>query len=228
MYRIFIGWDPNEIPAYHALCHSIIRHASAPVSITPLKLDHLPMWRERHALQSTEFSFSRFLVPYLCNYEGQALFMDVDMLVTRDIVELFQMGSERYAVSVVKHDYTPSSTVKFLDQPQSPYPRKNWSSVMLFNNAQCRDLNPRTVNTKTGMDLHRFTWIHDSQIGSLPVTWNFLVGEYELPDEVPANIHWTLGGPWFEEYRDAPYAGLWFEELEMVNGCRDIRPAAAA
>lgn len=72
----------------------------------------------------------------------------------------------------------------------------------------------------TGIDLHRFTWLHDSQIGELPVEWNFLVGEYELPEKVPANIHWTLGGPWFEEYRNAPYAGLWFEELEMVNGTR--------
>lgn len=222
MYKVFIGWDPNEIPAYHVLCNSIIRHASAPVSIAPLYLPSLPMWRERHALQSTEFSFSRFLVPFLCNYEGQALFMDVDMMVTRDIVELFQCHNDRYAVSVVKHDYTPNGTVKFLDQPQTPYPRKNWSSVMLFNNPQCRDLNPRTVNTQTGLDLHRFTWLHDSQIGELSSTWNFLVGEQEMPDEVPANIHWTLGGPWFAETRNAPYAGLWFDELERVNGTRSI------
>lgn len=218
MYRIFIGWDPNEIEAYHVLCHSIIRHASAPVAITPLKKEHLPMWRERHPLQSTEFSFSRFLVPHLCNYEGQALFIDCDMMVTKDVVELFKHGSERYAVSVVKHDYTPNEGNKFLDQPQSPYPRKNWSSVMLFNNSQCRALTPEAVNTWQGLDLHRLTWLHDSQIGELPAEWGHLIGEYQDPDELPALLHWTIGGPWFDSYRNTNYAQLWRAERKLTYG----------
>jgi hypothetical protein len=218
MYRIFIGWDPNEVEAYHVLCHSLIRHASAPISITPLKLEHLPMWRERHPQQSTEFSFSRFLVPHLCNYEGQALFIDCDMMVTRDVVELFKLNSEKYAVSVVKHDYEPKDDIKFLNQQQSVYPRKNWSSVMLFNNGQCRELTPKAVNTWSGLDLHRFTWLHDSQIGELPAQWGHLVGEYEDPPTVPANLHWTIGGPWFDSYRNTNYAQLWREERKLAHG----------
>lgn len=218
MYRIFIGWDPHEIEAYHVLCHSIIRHSSAPVSITPLKLSQLPMWRERHPLQSTEFSFSRFLVPYLCNYEGTALFMDVDMMVTADIVELFQQGNERHAVSVVKHDYIPHDEVKFLDHKQTPYERKNWSSVILFNNPRCRALTPHYVNTASGLDLHRFLWLHDSEIGKLDEEWNYLVGEYKQLPWPPKNIHWTVGGPWFPQYKDTDYADLWFAERELIRG----------
>jgi len=176
------------------------------------------MWRERNPLQSTEFSFSRFLVPSLSNYEGWSLFMDCDMMVTSDIVELFQEANEKYAVHVVKHDYTPKTETKFLGQPQSVYERKNWSAVMLFNNSRCRQLTPQYVNTASGLQLHRFHWLHDSEIGSLPGKWNFLVGEYEKPKSVPANIHWTIGGPWFPEYVKTDYADLWFAEKDRVNG----------
>lgn len=144
------------------------------------------------------------------------------MLVTRDIVELFQCQNDRYGVQVVKHDYTPSTKTKFLEQVQTPYPRKNWSSVMLFNNSYCRSLTPRVVNTLTGLDLHRFTWINDCQIGDLPDTWNFLVGEQPKAETVPANLHWTLGGPWFEAYHDADYADLWFHEKELMNGRANV------
>lgn len=222
MYRVFIGYDPNEVAAYHVLAHSIIRHASAPVSITPLKLSQLPMWRERHEFQSTEFSFSRFLVPHLSGYQGWSLFLDCDMLVTRDIVELFQQANERYAVQVVQHDYEPTTERKFLDQVQTRYPRKNWSSVILFNNSHCRILNPMMVNLMTGLELHRFTWISNCQIGPITPEWNYLVGEEQKPDTVPANIHWTLGGPWFEAYHDADYADLWFHEKELMNGRADV------
>lgn len=220
--NVFIGYDPNEVVAYHTLAHSIIRHASCPVSITPLKLSQLPMWRERHELQSTEFSFSRFLVPYLSGYKGISLFMDCDMLVTQDIAELFALANPCYAVQVVKHEYTPKTGNKFLDQQQSVYPRKNWSSVMLFNNAACRFLTPTQVNTQTGLHLHRFSWLHNSQIGDLPLEWNYLVGEYEAPGQIPANIHWTLGGPWFEAYHDALFADLWFHEKELMNGRANV------
>lgn len=218
MLRVFIGWDENEIEAYHVLSHSIIRHASAPVSITPLKLSQEPMWRDRDPKQSTEFSFSRFLVPSLCNYEGHALFMDCDMMVTRDIVELFQCANERYALQCVRHQYIPRTLTKFLGQQQSVYERKNWSAVMLFNNTRCRQLTPQYVNTASGRDLHQFKWLHDSEIGFIPGTWNFLVGEYDKPPSVPANIHWTIGGPWFPDYKDTDYADLWFAERKMIHG----------
>ena len=214
MNRVYIGYDHNEIEAYHVLAHSIIKHAQQPVAIIPLKLQQLQMWRERHDLQSTEFSFSRFLVPYLSGYEGWSLFMDCDMLVTRDINEVFALKDERYAVMCTQHDYETTAHVKFLGQPNTPYPRKNWSAFMLFNNNACRVLTPRTVNTDTGLNLHRFTWLDDSQIGKIPLEWNYLVGEQtHYPEgrghKPPANLHWTLGGPWFEDYQDAEWSSLW-------------------
>ena len=125
--RVFIGYDPREAVAYHVLSHSILSRASQPVSIAPLMLSELGkhIWRERHSLQSTDFAFSRFLVPFLCDYEGWAIFMDCDMLVLDDFAKLWDMRDDKYAVQVVKHDYTPMSTEKFLGQPQTAYEKKN-------------------------------------------------------------------------------------------------------
>ena len=203
--------DPNETIAFHVLAASIWRHASAPVSVTPIKLNQVPMDRAREDLQSTEFSFSRFLVPWMCNYDGAALFMDCDMMVTDDIVKLFQQQSDRYAMQVIKHDYTPSTETKFLNQVQSRYKRKNWSSVMLFNNERCKALTPRAINHQSGMYLHQFEWLEDFEIGELAPEWGHLVGEYpwDLPYP-PANIHWTLGGPYFDDYIDTDFNELWF------------------
>ena len=144
--RIFIGFDPRESIAYHVLSHSIIRRTSVPVAITPLSLAALKdvFDRPRDPRQSTDFAFTRFLVPYLCDYAGWALFLDCDMLLRRDLGDLWALRDDRYAVMVVKHDYTPSTGVKFLGQQQTSYARKNWSSVMLFNTARCRALDPAT------------------------------------------------------------------------------------
>ena len=110
------------------------------MSFVPFSLNNLGplMWRDHNALQSTEFSFSRFLTPYLSGYEGWSIFMDCDMLVPRDIAELWALRDDRFAVMCVKHDHRPVETTKFLDTPQTAYGKKNWSSVMLFNNARCR------------------------------------------------------------------------------------------
>ena len=172
MIPVFIGYDSREEMAFHVLARSIWQRASLPVSITPLRLEQLPMWRERHPLQSTEFSFSRFLVPYLCNYEGHAIFMDCDMLCLDDIAKLWKLRDSN-AVQVVKHDHNPTESTKFLNQPQTPYRRKNWSSVMIFNNPKCRALTPEYVNKATGLELHQFAWT--DEIGSLPANWNYLV-----------------------------------------------------
>lgn len=226
MNRIFIGYDHNEIEAFHVLSYSIIKHATAPISITPLNWKHLKglLWRERHELQSTEFSFSRFLVPYMSGYEGWSLFMDCDMLVTEDITKVFQQAHPNYAVMCTKPDYKTKAETKFLGQINKDYARKNWSAFMLFNNAACRALTPHTVNNWGGLDLHRFAWLHDSQIGELHECWNYLVGEMtHYPEgnghKPPFNLHWTLGGPWFEEYKDAPWSSLWRQyREEMLNG----------
>ena len=173
MIRIFIGFDERETVAWHVLCHSILARSSQPVSFVPLALNNLGplMWRDRNALQSTDFSFSRFLTPYLSGYEGWSIFMDCDMLVLDDIAKLWALRDDRFAVMCVKHDHRPVETTKFLDKPQTAYGKKNWSSVMLFNNARCTALSADYVNTATGLELHQFKWLSDdSQIGELPST----------------------------------------------------------
>ena len=146
---VYIGYDRQEIVAYHVLVQSILEHTSRPVRFTPINLAALGhvFQRERAAAQSTEFSFTRFLTPWLSNYAGWSLFMDCDMLVRADIAQLFALADDRYAVMVCQHDYTPRDAVKFLNQPQARYAKKNWSSVMLMNNARCRALTPEYVQS---------------------------------------------------------------------------------
>ena len=215
MIRVFIGYDPAETIAFHVLAHSILRHASMPVSIAGLRLQQLPMWRERDELQSTEFAFSRFLVPYLCQYQGRAIFMDCDMLARADIVELWASLPHTHAVAVVKHDYVPKIDNKFLDQPQTRYACKNWSSVMVFNNPACRALTPRYVNEASGLELHQFKWTGEDRIHGLPLEWNHLVGEYK-PNPRARLVHFTLGTPCFAKYRHCEFAEEWFQERALM------------
>lgn len=201
-FPIYIGYDPREAVAYHVLSQSILERASMPVAIIPLVQEQLRArgWytRERGATEATAFSLTRFLVPFLSDYEGQSLFLDCDMLARADIgdVKLYALANPDKAVYVCPHDYTPKDQTKFLGHVQTAYPRKNWSSVMLFNNARCQALTPEYVNSATGAQLHRFQWTTDEQIGSLPLSWNWLIGEY--PDNPEAQLwHFTNGGPWF-------------------------------
>ena len=216
--RIFIGFDPREAVAYSVLAHSIQVRASMPVATAPLALSQLGgvLTRERHALQSTDFSFSRFLTPHLSDYAGWSLFMDCDMLMRDDVVNLWNLRDERYAVQVVKHDHKPRETTKFLGAAQTAYAKKNWSSVMLFNNARCRALTPDYVNTASGLELHQFRWLEsDAMIGALPHRWNYLVG-YDAPSEDIALAHYTIGGPYFSEYADCPLADEWRAERDAM------------
>jgi hypothetical protein len=218
MIRVSIGYDPREAIAWSVLAFSIHRRASAPVTIAPLMLSQLGgiLSRQRHPLQSTEFAFSRFLTPHLSGYEGWSVFMDCDMLMLDDIAELWALRDDRYAVQVVKHDHQPRETVKFLGQPQTGYAKKNWSSVMLFNNARCRALTPEYVNRASGLELHQFKWLgDDALIGELPRRWNHLVGYY-APSPDAALVHYTLGGPYFAEYRDCEHGEAWRAELAAM------------
>lgn len=217
--RIFIGYDDKETVAYHVLAHSILTRASAPVAIIPVMRSHLGkvFTRERGPLESTDFAISRFLVPYLSDYRGISVFMDSDMLCMTDICDLVRPDWCGMAVWVAQHDYVPKSAMKMDGQRQMAYPRKNWSSLMVFNNARCRALTPEYVNTATGLELHRFAWLNDDEVGSLPLEWNWLVGEYE-PNPTAKILHYTLGGPWFPEMRSCEYADEWFCELESAIG----------
>ena len=218
MINIFIGYDDRETVAYNVLAHSIQVRASQPVRIAPLMLFQLKgvFHRERHPLQSTDFSFSRFLTPHLSDFTGWSIFMDCDMLVLEDISALWALRDDRYAVMVIQHDHVPKEERKFLNEPQSRYQKKNWSSVMLFNNARCTALTPDYVNTATGLDLHQFKWLgDDGLIGALPNRWNHLVG-YDAPRQDAALVHYTLGGPYFDEFRSCEYSKQWFADRDAM------------
>jgi len=217
--KVFVGYDTREDIAYQVCKHSI-ESKSELADVRPLKQQELrdAGWYTRpiDKLASTEFTFTRFLIPELTNFKGWALFMDCDMILTTDIKELFDQADPKYAVMCVQHDYTPKEGTKMDGQKQTIYPRKNWSSVMLFNcghpsNAKLTmDLvNDPEIN---GAYLHRFSWLKDEEIGELDHTWNYLVGVYDDIDK-PNLIHYTEGGPWFENYRNCEFHELWKAEL---------------
>jgi lipopolysaccharide biosynthesis glycosyltransferase len=169
-------------------------------------------WREPDPFSSTEFSFSRFLVPALCNFRGNALFMDCDFLVRHSLKPLLDFNNPDVAVWCVQHDYKPTSLTKMDGQVQRQYPRKNWSSFMWFNcsHPSMGGLTPEIVNSETGMYLHRFMWVNDRNIGALPPTFNYLEGWHtraQVSD--PTCVHFTEGGPWFDEYQNVEYAHEW-------------------
>ena len=219
---VFIGYDPRERAATNVLIDSLYQHSSRPLAITPIVTPQLEAQglyrRERDPRQSTAFSFTRFLVPHLMGYRGWAIFMDCDMLCRGDIARLWELRDERYAVMCVQHEHVPNETTKFLGEVQSPYPKKNWSSLMLMNTARCTALSVDYVNQASGLELHRFHWLAgDHEIGALPADWNHLVDVQPAPtasadDGGPTLLHWTLGGPWFREQRTmgGALAAEWF------------------
>lgn len=221
MLNVVIGFDRKESVAYHVLAHSIMRRASRPVSITPLYLPQLEAAnyyrRQRDVDQSTDFTYSRFLTPWLTSASGgRSVFMDCDMLCLGDIYELDRIASDQMYkdVCVVKHDYVPNPDPKFLGQVQTVYPCKNWSSVMVFNGHRMavRRLTPSYINTVTAMDLHQFRWCSKPEdVGVLPVEWNHLVGEY-APNPKAKLVHYTRGGPWFSQFANCEYAREWWDE----------------
>jgi lipopolysaccharide biosynthesis glycosyltransferase len=217
---IFVGYDPREAVAYHVCVNSIVRQASQPVAIIPLALNLFTDYTETHTDGSNQFIYSRFLVPHLMDYTGHAIFIDGDMIVRGDIAELWNLRRHDLDVQVVKHDYQTKMTEKYLGSKNENYPRKNWSSVILWNcqNPANKKLTPQFIEKATGAELHRFTWISDDRIGALPVEWNW------LPDEFGANVnakllHYTLGAPCFHEFATTPQADEWHREHMLADYC---------
>lgn len=217
---IAIGYDPKESAVYHVLQQSILSLCSEPVTFVPL---HSQMLRFDGQQDGTNaFIYSRFLVPYLMGYEGWALYMDSDMMFRDDPAKLWALRDESKAVMCVQHDYETSVTRKFIgtpmESPNTNYPRKNWSSLVLWNcgHARNRILTKQFVGESGGRVLHRFSWLSDEEIGSIPKTWNHLVGEYPK-DNSAKNVHFTLGAPGFWYYRDCDYADEWRSHLKQVN-----------
>ena len=220
MIPIFIGYDSRESIAYHVCSNSIIRQSSAPVSIVPLALSLLKNYEELHSDGSNQFIYSRFLVPYLQNYDGWAMFIDGDMIVRDDITKLWDLRDENKSVQVVQHNYKTRMKVKYLGAKNEDYPRKNWSSVILWNCGHPRNriLTPEFVQTSTGAHLHRFSWLGDDLIGSLPIEWNWLPDEFGANDDAKL-LHWTLGTPCFNEFADANQAEEWHQERKLTEFC---------
>lgn len=226
---VYIGWDDREAAAFHVFANSIIRHASRPVQIIPLVQSQLRAaglyTRDANEPAATAFAFTRFLVPHLAGI-GYAVFADCDMLMQADIHELIdeidRTRTPYQKVWVCQHDYTPKSASKMDGQVQVAYPRKNWSSFMVFDAARCaRKLEPHYVNEASGAQLHRFQWIADDEIGSIPLTWNWLAGEYEYRPNVH-NVHLTLGGPWFTHMQTCDYAIEWKSERDAALGLQPV------
>jgi hypothetical protein len=232
-FRVYIGWDRREPEAYDVARFSLLRRASVPVDVIPIKLDDLRARdlyrRDSDPLASTEFTYSRFLTPALAGYRGWALFCDCDFLWLGDIAGLVPYTQSGKAVFCVQHDYTPKESVKMDGAVQTVYPRKNWSSLMLFNceHPSVRTLTPDVVNRESGAFLHRMQWVADEDIGDLPVEWNWLEGWNEKPAAgTPKAVHFTRGGPWFPNWTHVDYGDLWQAEFETMK--RDTQPAGAA
>ena len=233
-YNIYIGFDPKEEVAYEVLKWNLERIAKNPLNIYPLKksiLEKIGLYNREYTEEngqkidkidskpfSSDFSFTRFLVPALSMYKGWALYMDCDMYPRSDICELFEEYNDPFhALYCVKHEYTPEDDTKMDNQKQELYYRKNWSSLMLFNceHPQNQMLTPNVVNTQTGQYLHKFGWLPDkpADIGSIHEEWNWLDGH--SPEELEAkNVHFTTGGPWFYNWKckremDGKYAAEW-------------------
>lgn len=211
--RVFLGYDHVESVAYHVCSNSIQRRASQPVAIAPIMLSQLQAWyrRPRDPRQSNDFSFARFLVPFLCGFKGTAIFMDSDFLCLTDIHKIMDDVDLNNVVTVVKHDYTPVDEIKYLGNKQYKYPRKNWSSMMVFNCEKCATLTTDYVNRATPSELHQLKWA--DSIGELSTDWNHLVGEYE-PNPKAKLVHYTRGLPLWPEYMGCEYSREWWQEFD--------------
>lgn len=211
--NIFIGYDPKESVAYHTCVQSLLDNSTIPLRIIPLKLGHFKNFynRKKRKVDSTEFSISRFLTPYLSNFQGFSLYMDCDIIINADILSLLKIikkDKKNTSLWCVKHNYNPSNKKKFLNNSQHVYNKKNWSSFMIFNNKKCKILTPAFVEKANGLDLHQFKWLKEKEISELPKEWNVLVGEQKIPKKI-CGLHYTLGGPYFKKYKNCEKAYIW-------------------
>jgi lipopolysaccharide biosynthesis glycosyltransferase len=215
---IVVGFDQREAVTYHTFCQSVLEQSSRPVCFLPLAENTLHGYEETHNDGSNRFIYSRFLTPYLSNYSGWAIFADGDMVCQADIFELWRLRDEKKAVQVVKHEYQTKTPVKYLKNKNENYPRKNWSSLILWNCAHPANLvlTPEFIKNKPGSYLHRFSWLAEDDIGELPLEWNWLAIEY--PENKAAKIiHFTLGTPCFQEYKQTSMSEFWHLANDRVN-----------
>ena len=220
--NFFIGYDSKEDIAYRVCKNSLLRKSSINLKIISLKIDELIAknfyHRAKDPLASTEFTYTRFLIPALMNYKGWAIFCDCDFIFMEDIANLFKHIDDSKAVYCVQHDYKPKERHKMDGQKQTIYPRKNWSSFIVFNceHPSNKKLNIDLVNSESGSFLHQFKWLSDDEIGSLDERWNWLEGWTSNSNKsFPYAVHYTRGGPWFDEWQDVEFAKEWLQERDL-------------
>mgnify|MGYP001404590660 CR=1 FL=1 len=210
--KIYVGFDQREAVAYHTFVQSLITHSTIPLDITPLSLKSLSSYKELHTDCSNDFVYSRFLTPFLNNFDGWAIYADGDMICQRDILELLDLKDDSKALMVVKHNYQTKQVKKYFNNKNENYPKKNWSSVILWNckHPKHRILSPKFVQNQSGKFLHRFSWLDEDDIGELPIDWNWLAIEY--PENKEAKIiHYTLGTPCLNEYSNTDMSDIWYD-----------------
>ena len=205
-----VGFDQREAVAYHTFVQSVIENASTPVRFMPLDIKSLKVYNETHTDGSNDFIYSRFLVPYLMNFKGWAIYADGDMICVEDIKKLWDLRDKKYAVQVVQHDYKTKVTKKYWGNKNENYPRKNWSSLVIWNceHEKHKILSPNFIQNQTGSFLHRFHWLNDDEIGNINKKWNWLAMEYEEKKDINL-IHYTIGTPCFKEYSNQAFSSYW-------------------
>ena len=217
LIRLVVGFDQREAIAYHVFVQSVIQNSNNPVSFYPLSKNSLSFYNETRSDRSNAFTYSRFLTPFIMNFEGWAIYLDGDMVCQEDISLLWKLKDSKKAVQVVKHEYKTKSNKKYLNNVNIDYPKKNWSSVIIWNCAHPKNkaLTPDLISTSDGKFLHRFMWLDDEDIGELPLEWNWLAIEYP-PNPTAKLIHYTLGTPCFSEYAKADTSEIWHSAFEST------------
>ena len=217
----FIGYDSKEDIAYRVCKYSLQKRSSVKLNIYSLKIEELIAkklyFRSVDPLASTQFTYSRFLVPALMSFKGWAIFCDCDFIFLEDISKILVSLDPSKAIYCVQHDYTPKEKHKMDGQKQTLYPRKNWSSFIVYNcdHPSNKKLTPEIVNSESGAFLHQFKWLKDSEIGSLDERWNWLEGwTSNHNSNFPYAVHYTRGGPWFQEWQDVEFANEWIKERD--------------
>ena len=215
-YNIFIGLDePSEISFQKCKTSIFKQNTRYNISIHAINYNTVKEYnRIKDKYESTQFAFARFFTPFISEYNGVSIFCDGDFLFIDSIDNLLDLYDPKFALQCCKHQYKPTNLTKMDGKRQSIYPRKNWSSLMIFNNEHPKNktLNPETINNQSGAFLHRFKWLEDSEIGDIPIEWNWLVGYYkEKGSFKPKALHFTDGGPWLEEYKDCEFSKVWLD-----------------
>ena len=217
---IVVGFDQKEAVAYHTFVQSVIDTSTIPVRFLPLNINSLHSYKEVHKDGSNNFIYSRFLVPYLLNFNGWAIYADGDMVCLEDIKKLWDLRDKKFAVQVVKHNYKTKIKNKYLGNKNEDYPRKNWSSLILWNceHPSHKILTPEFIQEQNGAYLHRFSWLKNNLIGEIKKEWNWLAMEYEEKNDINL-IHYTIGTPCFKEYENTSLSSHWKKSfLNLLNG----------